>query len=85
MNVVLTAPMPGSKTPSFPLAGAILEGFSMPLLLLNDRKTIDGKNELRTRNAAAEACRVPRQTNNNEGCGKDLQIGAVKNHFTAAL
>src|SRR5713226_9846687 len=85
INVVLTAPMPGSRTPSFPLAGAILEGFSMPLLLLNDRKTIDGKNELRTRNAAAEACRVPRQTNNNEGCGKDLQIGAVKNHFTAAL
>src|SRR5437016_4916667 len=32
MKVVLTAPMPGSSTPSFPLAGAILEGFSMPLL-----------------------------------------------------
>jgi hypothetical protein len=34
MKVVLTAPMPGSSTPSFPLAGAILEGFSMPLLLI---------------------------------------------------
>src|SRR5216683_1267929 len=76
MNVVLTAPMPGSRTPSFPLAGAILEGFSMPLLLLNDQNTIEGKNEFRTRTPAAEACRVPEQTNNNEGCGKDLQIGA---------
>jgi len=42
MKVVLTAPMPGSSTPSFPLAGAILEGFSMPLLLMNDPNTIDG-------------------------------------------
>jgi len=40
MKVVLTAPMPGSSTPSFPLAGAILEGFSMPLLLMNDRHAI---------------------------------------------
>src|SRR5882724_11108107 len=32
INVVLTAPMPGSKIPSFPLAGAIFDGFSMPLL-----------------------------------------------------
>jgi hypothetical protein len=46
MKVVLTAPRPGSSTPSFPLAGAILEGFSMPLLLLNDRHAIGGKNEL---------------------------------------
>src|SRR5882762_3702199 len=74
MKVVLTAPMPGSSTPSFPLAGAILEGFSMPLLLLNDPNTIDGKNELRTRIAAAEACRVPKQTNNDEGRLEDLQI-----------
>jgi len=50
----------------------------MPLLLLNDQNTIDGKNEFRTRTHAAEACRVPEQTNNNEGCGKDLQIGARK-------
>src|SRR5467141_2397392 len=74
MNVVLTAPMPGSRTPSFPLAGAILEGFSMPLLLLNDPNTIDGKIELKTRIAAAEACRVPKQTNNDEGRFEDLQI-----------
>src|SRR6267378_5907051 len=74
MKVVLTAPMPGSITPSFPLAGAILEGFSMPLLLLNDRNTIDGKNELKTRIAAAEACCVPKQTNNDEGRLEDLQI-----------
>src|SRR6267142_2557819 len=74
MKVVLTAPMPGSSTPSFPLAGAILEGFSMPLLLMNDPNTIDGKIELKTRIAAAEACRVPKQTNNDEGRFEDLQI-----------
>jgi len=50
----------------------------MPLLLLNDQNTIDDKNEFRTRTPAAEACRVPEQTNNNEGCGKDLQIGSEK-------
>src|SRR5260370_11131249 len=78
INVVLTAPMPGSSTPSFPLAGAILEGFSMPLLLLTDRNTVDGKNELETRIAAAEACCVPKQTSNDEGRPQDLQIGAGK-------
>jgi hypothetical protein len=57
----------------------------MPLLFIERSQDDRQKNELRTRNAAAEACRVPRQTNNNEGCGKDLQIGAVKNHFTAGL
>src|ERR1700682_3493077 len=46
MKVVLTAPKPGSSTPSFPLAGAILEGFSMPLLLLNDSNTIDRRMNL---------------------------------------
>jgi hypothetical protein len=56
------------------LAGAILEGLSMPLLLFNDRDAIERKNEMRTRIAAAEACCVPEQTNNNEGCGGDLQI-----------
>src|ERR1700704_3017893 len=74
MKVVLTAPRPGSSTPSFPLAGAILEGFSMPLLLLNDRHEIGGTNEPRTRIAAAEACRVPKQTSNDEGRLEDLQI-----------
>src|SRR5437660_2257967 len=34
IKVVLTAPIPGSKIPSFPLAGAILAGFSMPLLCI---------------------------------------------------
>src|SRR6266849_9138541 len=82
INVVLTAPMPGSSTPSFPVAGAILEGFSMPLLLSNDSNTIDGKNALETRIAAAEACRVPKQTNNDEGRFRDLQIAAAK---TSAL
>src|SRR5229473_3773958 len=55
INVVLTAPMPGSKIPSFPLAGAILEGFSMPLLLLNDQNAIDTEdvNELPQRKRAA--------------------------------
>ena len=32
INVVLTAPMPGSSTPNFPFAGAIFAGFSIPLL-----------------------------------------------------
>src|SRR5438309_9126425 len=49
INVVLTAPIPGSKIPSFPLAGAILEGFSMPLLLLNDPNAIDSEDEFRMR------------------------------------
>jgi hypothetical protein len=38
--------MPGSNIPSFPLAGAILEGFSMPLLLFNDHDAIDRKMKL---------------------------------------
>jgi hypothetical protein len=46
----------------------------MPLLLLNDRSTTDRKNESRKRIAAAEACRVPEQTNNDEGRLEDLQI-----------
>jgi hypothetical protein len=33
MNVVLTAPIPGSSTPSLPLGGPIFPGFSIPLLL----------------------------------------------------
>src|SRR3981189_3515943 len=72
MKVVLTAPIPGSSTPSFPLAGAILEGFSMPLLLLNDHHTTDKRNEPRTRIAAAEARCVSEQTSNHEGRPWDL-------------
>src|ERR1700730_11854041 len=45
MKVVLTAPMPGSKTPSFPLAGAILEGFHMQLLFMNDLGATDRETE----------------------------------------
>jgi hypothetical protein len=33
MNVVLTAPIPGNRTPNLPLGGAIFAGFSIPLLL----------------------------------------------------
>jgi hypothetical protein len=55
-----------------------LEGFSMPLLLLNDRHTTERKNESRKRIAAAEACRVPKQSSNDEGRPQDLQIGAGK-------
>src|SRR5260370_41081118 len=33
MNVVLTAPIPGNKTPNLPLGGALFAGFSIPLLL----------------------------------------------------
>src|SRR5260370_17031355 len=79
IKVVLTAPMPGSRTPSFPLAGAILEGFSMPLLLLTDRNTVDGKNELETTIAAAEASCVPKQTINDEGNTPNFQIAIEKN------
>jgi len=50
----------------------------MPLLLLNDHNTTDRKNEARKRIAAAEACRVPKQTSNDEGRPQDLQIGAGK-------
>src|SRR5580693_5335691 len=32
MNVVLTAPIPGNKIPSFPLAGSIFRGLSITLL-----------------------------------------------------
>src|SRR5260370_20664676 len=46
MKVVLTAPMPGSNTPSLPLAGAISERLSMPLLLFNDPDAIDRKMKL---------------------------------------
>src|SRR5258705_3068119 len=33
INVVLTAPIPGSSTPNLPFGGAILTGLSIPLLL----------------------------------------------------
>jgi hypothetical protein len=46
----------------------------MPLLLLNDQNAIDSEDEFRIRIAAAEACCVPKQTNNDEGRPQDLQI-----------
>jgi hypothetical protein len=48
----------------------------MPLLLLNDQNAIDSEDEFRIRIAAAEACCVPKQTNNDEGRPHDLQIRA---------
>jgi hypothetical protein len=33
INVVLTAPIPGSNTPNLPFGGAIFPGLSIPLLL----------------------------------------------------
>jgi hypothetical protein len=50
----------------------------MPLLLLNDRHALNGQNEPRKRTAAAEACRVSKQTINDEGSPQDLQMGAGK-------
>jgi hypothetical protein len=41
---------------------------------VNDRRAIDRENELRTRIAAAEARSIPKQTNNDEGSARDLQI-----------
>jgi hypothetical protein len=41
---------------------------------LNDQNAIDSEDEFRIRIAAAEACCVPKQTNNDEGRPHDLQI-----------
>jgi hypothetical protein len=46
----------------------------MPLLLLDDPNAIDSEDEFRVRIVAAEACCVPKQTNNDEGRPQDLQI-----------
>src|SRR6266478_3756250 len=84
MNVVLTAPMPGSRTPSFPLAGAILEGFSMPLLLLNDQNTIDGRNEFRTRIPQRKRAASPNKQIIMRDAAKICKLGA-KNQATPPL
>src|SRR5260370_2821402 len=44
---------------------------------MKDRNTIEGKNETRSKIAAAEACRVPKQTNNDEGRLEGLQIAGA--------
>src|SRR5438093_1508008 len=84
MKVVLTAPMPGSKTPSFPLAGAILDGFSMQLLCCAIAARSIDEDEIRTRIAATEARCAPEQTNNDEGRAQDLQIAGI-NHSISLL
>jgi hypothetical protein len=67
MKVVLTAPMPGVRIPSFPFGGAILPGFSMQLLY--------GKDDLQTPIATTISRTKPERTCNDERSGKDLQIG----------
>src|SRR5580765_1265394 len=69
MNVVLTAPMPGVKIPSFPFGGALFPGFSMQLL---DRR------DLWAVKAATHAERPPKQTSNDERREGDLQIRSVQ-------
>jgi hypothetical protein len=41
---------------------------------MSDPKTIDEKNEVRTRTAAVEAGSIPEQSSNDEGRALDLQI-----------
>src|SRR5580658_9143595 len=65
INVVLTAPMPGVRIPSFPFAGAIFAGFSMQLL---------NHQNLQTRMQAADGCPRSEQTSNDERRSEDLQI-----------
>jgi hypothetical protein len=67
MNVVLTAPIPGVKIPSFPFAGAIFAGFSMQLPIHQDLQSVT--------HAAASLPR-PKQTSNDERREVVLQIAA---------
>jgi hypothetical protein len=46
----------------------------MQLLLMNDRSTIDKENRIGTRTVSAEACCDLKQTDNDEGRARDLQI-----------
>jgi len=57
----------------------------MPLLLIERSQYDRWKNQLRTRIVAAEVCRVPKQTSNDEGRPQDLQMGAKKNAALAPL
>src|SRR5712692_9854650 len=81
MKVVLTAPMPGSRTPSFPLAGAILEGFSMPLLFI-ERSRNDRKKKM---NLELELPQQKRAASPNKltMMGEDLRICKSKRHEQA--
>src|SRR5580698_9575324 len=67
IKVVLTAPMPGVRIPSFPLGGAIFPGFSMQLLNHKDLHTIT---------QVVDGNPLHKQTSNDERSQNDLQIGA---------
>jgi len=41
---------------------------------MNDPNAIDSEDEMKTRVAAAEARRIPKQNSNDEGRTRDLQI-----------
>src|SRR6266436_578405 len=77
MKVVLTAPMPGSRTPSFPLAGAIFDGFSMQLLCCAIAKRPTKKTRLRGELPQQKRAAPPEQTSNDEGRAQDLQIAGI--------
>src|SRR5271169_2754170 len=76
IKVVLTAPMPGVRIPSFPFGGAIFPGFSMQLL---DHK------DLHTIRQAVDGNPLHKQTSNDERSTKDLQIGGCRQNFRGAL
>src|SRR5580692_184754 len=77
IKVVLTAPMPGVRIPSFPFGGAIFPGFSMQLL---DHK------DLHTITQAADGNPLHEQTSNNARRARDLQIEAARpSEFRGAL
>jgi hypothetical protein len=50
------------------------------LLLVNDRRAIDRKNEVKARTAADGARCIPKQTSNDEGRTRDLQIEGSETH-----
>jgi hypothetical protein len=65
MNVVATAPIPGSRTPSFPLGAAIFVGFSMNslnFLLVDLRWTQQRRAETVTRTIHHAGCDTDMQT-----------------------
>src|ERR1700674_3049821 len=69
IKVVVTAPMPGVRIPSFPFGGAIFPGFSMQLLAHKDWHTIT---------QASDGNPLHNQTSNDERRTKYLQIGAAR-------
>src|SRR5260221_903863 len=67
MKVVGTAPIPGNKTPSFPLGAAILVGFSMNFLSY----FVGGQ-----RKAQPSGRKAVTQTINDGGSPADMQMGS---------